>query len=153
MSISKRLRYTIFRRDGFACVYCGRRAPSVTLEVDHRIPRSLGGPDDPSNLCSACWDCNRGKGPLYFEGRTPEQWEVDGCDSWEEWSALLSDGFEWPDHLPWWMERTRDKSPVVLKFDIYAAAAALAPTEVIYANTIDSVMLRAEAFCDVNLPN
>jgi 5-methylcytosine-specific restriction endonuclease McrA len=31
------------------------------LEIDHRIPRAKGGSDDPSNLWTLCFDCNRGK--------------------------------------------------------------------------------------------
>jgi len=35
--------------------------PDVTLEVDHVVPRSRGGTDDPENLVTSCQDCNRGK--------------------------------------------------------------------------------------------
>jgi hypothetical protein len=61
MSISKRVRFSIFQRDDFTCQYCGQRSPDVVLEVDHRHPRASGGTDDPSNLVTACCDCNRGK--------------------------------------------------------------------------------------------
>lgn len=62
MSVSKRLRYEILRRDNYACRYCGRAAPEVKLTVDHVIPESLGGrSDDPGNLVAACEDCNGGK--------------------------------------------------------------------------------------------
>lgn len=56
------VRFDVFKRDDFACVYCGRRPPAVTLEVDHLIPRAEGGDDDYENLVTSCWDCNRGKG-------------------------------------------------------------------------------------------
>lgn len=59
--ISKRLRFAIFTRDSFTCRYCGRSAPEVTLEVDHVQAVSRGGNNDPSNLATACYDCNRGK--------------------------------------------------------------------------------------------
>lgn len=62
MAISKSLRFRILNRDNFTCSYCGRRAPDVRLEVDHVHPRSKGGSDHPSNLKTACFDCNRGKG-------------------------------------------------------------------------------------------
>lgn len=61
MSVSKRLRFEILRRDGHVCRYCGRSAPEVKLTVDHVIPAALGGADDPSNLVAACVDCNAGK--------------------------------------------------------------------------------------------
>lgn len=59
--VSVRTRFEIFKRDGFTCQYCGRRSPDVVLEVDHIDPRCLGGSDDPVNLITSCWECNRGK--------------------------------------------------------------------------------------------
>lgn len=61
MAISKKLRFEIFKRDGFACAYCGRTPPEVLLEIDHIKPRSKKGKDDINNLITACFDCNRGK--------------------------------------------------------------------------------------------
>lgn len=61
MSISKRIRFRVFERDGFRCQYCGQGAPEVALEVDHKTPRCAGGSDDMENLTSACYACNRGK--------------------------------------------------------------------------------------------
>jgi hypothetical protein len=40
---------------------CGQSAPDVKLQIDHVIPEALGGRDDPSNLVTACRDCNAGK--------------------------------------------------------------------------------------------
>lgn len=61
MSIGKKIRFEVFKRDGFQCAYCGKTPPSVTLEVDHIDPKSKGGKDDINNLITACFDCNRGK--------------------------------------------------------------------------------------------
>lgn len=61
MSVSKRTRYEVLRRDNHACRYCGAAAPDVRITVDHVVPVSLGGNDDPSNLVAACVDCNAGK--------------------------------------------------------------------------------------------
>lgn len=61
MSISKRLRYEILRRDNHACRYCGATAPGATLQIDHVVAAALGGTDEPSNLVTACRDCNSGK--------------------------------------------------------------------------------------------
>lgn len=55
-------RWRVLVRDGFTCRYCGRMAPDVVLEVDHVVPRSVGGSDDEDNLVTACYDCNQGKG-------------------------------------------------------------------------------------------
>lgn len=59
--IGKRIRFDIFRRDGFRCRYCGRTAEEVILEVDHVIPVCKGGTNDECNLVTSCFDCNRGK--------------------------------------------------------------------------------------------
>lgn len=64
MAVSKRLRYEVLLRDGFTCRYCGAKAPDVLLEVDHVIPRTLGGTDDLTNLVTACEPCNQGKAAL-----------------------------------------------------------------------------------------
>ncbi|MEU9088172.1 RRXRR domain-containing protein [Streptomyces sp. NPDC048357] len=44
---------------GKACAYCG--ATGVPLNVDHIRPRSRGGSDRISNLCTACVPCNESK--------------------------------------------------------------------------------------------
>lgn len=62
MSISKKLRFEVFKRDKFTCQYCGRTAPDVILEVDHIHPKAANGKDDIMNLVTSCYDCNRGKG-------------------------------------------------------------------------------------------
>ncbi len=57
-----RSRFAIMQRDGFRCQLCGRTAQDgVKLEVDHKHPRAKGGTNDPSNLWTLCFDCNRGK--------------------------------------------------------------------------------------------
>lgn len=61
MAASKRLRYEILRRDNHTCRYCGESAPDVKLTIDHVVPVSLGGSDEPTNLVAACPDCNAGK--------------------------------------------------------------------------------------------
>ena len=60
-SISKKLRFEVFKRDGFQCAYCGQSPPAVVLEIDHIKPISKGGGNDVDNLITACFDCNRGK--------------------------------------------------------------------------------------------
>ena len=60
-SISKKIRFEIFKRDSFTCQYCGESAPKVILEVDHIKPVINGGTNDILNLITSCFDCNRGK--------------------------------------------------------------------------------------------
>lgn len=59
--VSRRLRFEILRRDNHTCRYCGAIAPDVKLTVDHVMPAALGGSNDPTNLVTACVDCNSGK--------------------------------------------------------------------------------------------
>lgn len=60
-SLSKKIRFEIFKRDSFTCQYCGNTPPKVVLEVDHIVPVSKGGDNEINNLLCSCFDCNRGK--------------------------------------------------------------------------------------------
>jgi hypothetical protein len=62
MSLSPRSRFTVLKRDGFTCQYCGRKPPAVVLHVDHITSRYNGGSDDEGNLITSCAECNHGKG-------------------------------------------------------------------------------------------
>ena len=62
MSISKKIRFEVFKRDNFTCQYCGRKPPKVTLEIDHIVSKFENGTDEIYNLITSCYDCNRGKG-------------------------------------------------------------------------------------------
>lgn len=53
-----RLREMVFERDGYECRYCGC---TDELAVDHIIPLSRGGTNDPENLTPACKPCNSSK--------------------------------------------------------------------------------------------
>ena len=59
--LPKSIRFEVFRRDNFTCTYCGRKAPEVKLQIDHYVPWSKGGSNDPANLRTACRECNIGK--------------------------------------------------------------------------------------------
>src|SRR5437660_857004 len=61
-TISKTLRFEVFKRDSFTCQYCGQRAPHVILHCDHVKAVAEGGTTDILNLVTACVDCNLGKG-------------------------------------------------------------------------------------------
>lgn len=60
-TLSKKIRFDVFKRDSFQCQYCGNSPPSVILEIDHILPVSKGGDNQVENLVSSCFDCNRGK--------------------------------------------------------------------------------------------
>lgn len=60
-SLSKKLRFEVFKRDKFTCQYCGKKAPDVILQVDHIDPVALGGTNEILNLITSCQECNAGK--------------------------------------------------------------------------------------------
>lgn len=72
MSISKKIRFEVFKRDGFQCAYCGKTPPAVILEIDHIDPKSKGGKDSINNLLTACFDCNRGKRDIPLDKAPPK---------------------------------------------------------------------------------
>lgn len=69
-SLSKAVRFEVFKRDKFTCQYCGRMAPDVILEVDHINPVANGGTNDIINLITSCKDCNRGKSKKLLSDNT-----------------------------------------------------------------------------------
>lgn len=60
-TISTRVRFEVFKRDGFCCQYCGSTPPKAILHIDHIVPVSKGGDNADSNLVTACDSCNLGK--------------------------------------------------------------------------------------------
>lgn len=59
--ITKSLRFSVLSRDNYTCQYCGKKAPDISLEIDHKVPVSKGGDNTIDNLTTSCFDCNRGK--------------------------------------------------------------------------------------------
>jgi len=51
-------RIRVLKRDGYICAYCGGDA----TQVDHVIPRKVGGGHDLDNLVACCAPCNSAKG-------------------------------------------------------------------------------------------
>lgn len=45
----------------YRCCHCGGLFNKSDIDVDHRIPKKLGGTDDLSNLQALCKSCNRSK--------------------------------------------------------------------------------------------
>lgn len=59
----KTLRKLILERDNWTCYLCGNRAD----QVDHLVPATAGGSDEPSNLAAACGPCNNRKHHRYVD--------------------------------------------------------------------------------------
>lgn len=58
-------RWAVYLRDGLACVYCGVTLDHLIeaggenfLTADHWNPRAAGGTNHPTNLITACYECN-----------------------------------------------------------------------------------------------
>ena len=58
----------IFQRDFYRCGYCIKKFKPKFLTLDHVMPKSRGGSNDPSNLVTACFPCNQKKAD-----KTPEE--------------------------------------------------------------------------------
>jgi hypothetical protein len=89
-------KFKILYRDNFTCRYCGSRPGSENLEVDHVIPRSRNGSDNPCNLVAACVTCNRRKsGTIIFpvdmieRDDTEEGWKIH--KSFGVWAIKFND--------------------------------------------------------------
>lgn len=64
-TVNESSRYSVLHRAGFKCQACGekpRPANDIVLHIDHIIPFSLGGTNEPSNLQVLCNFCNISKG-------------------------------------------------------------------------------------------
>jgi len=65
--VSISMRQRILRRDHYRCYYCRvwlypSQQGAVAPTIDHVVPRSRGGGNDPDNLVAACFSCNQKKG-------------------------------------------------------------------------------------------
>lgn len=65
--ISGQTQQRVWARDGFKCLYCGRKMGETLMTIDHFVPLELGGENDESNYLSSCRGCNKKKGMM-----TPE---------------------------------------------------------------------------------
>lgn len=85
--ITKHRRFELLYRDEFRCLFCGSDPGNDRLHIDHVIPVSKGGSDDPANLATACDRCNQGKKAAIY---VPIRWRVDGrqdAHGWYTWRA------------------------------------------------------------------
>jgi hypothetical protein len=94
VSISKRLRDRIRRQADDRCGYCLSPQKLVLgqLEIEHLLPRALGGKDDEDNLWLACRMCNGYKGK-----------QIKAIDPQTEQPAALFNPRKqkWSEHFMW----------------------------------------------------
>lgn len=60
--VSNKMRFAIYKRDGYRCCRCGASDRFTYLEIDHIIPISKGGKSTYDNLQTLCRKCNIEKG-------------------------------------------------------------------------------------------
>lgn len=122
MGVSKRLRFEIFRRDGFACRYCGAMASATEITIDHVIPVALGGSDEPTNLVTSCSDCNAGKSSSGLGGavvadvaedalRWAKAQKIAAAQMLQEHNVIADQRRAFEEH---WVRCTHDGQPVAL---------------------------------------
>lgn len=98
-TISKKVRFEVFRRDSFTCQYCGRKAPDVVLECDHILPVAEGGENDMMNLITSCRDCNRGKGKVKLDDSHVVEKQRTRLDELNERREQMEMLLEWREEL------------------------------------------------------
>lgn len=72
--IEQGVSWNVYRRDGYACRYCGR--DTVPLTVDHLVTWESGGPSIEVNLVSSCRKCNKVRGNLDYDKWLKEPYYV-----------------------------------------------------------------------------
>lgn len=95
MTVGKRTRFEVFKRDSFTCQYCGKQAPDVVLHVDHIQPVSDGGDDDILNLVTSCRDCNLGKSNVLLSDDTAIAKQKRQLDELQERREQIEMMLEW----------------------------------------------------------
>jgi len=63
----------LYARDNGRCAVCGEHVEFDDMELDHVIPRTLGGEDHPRNLRVTHQRCNRSKGSKLGELRVQRE--------------------------------------------------------------------------------
>jgi len=110
----------LFARDGWRCRFCGCRVVSgrarstiraclpgsvpwgegegyhgaffaMTASVDHVVPHSAGGGNEPENLVTACWSCQFGRGSYTIEelGLLDPRDRLPVVDGWDGLSRVI----------------------------------------------------------------
>lgn len=63
--VSNKMRFSIYKRDGYRCRICGRTEKHDYLEIDHIKPIAKGGKSTYDNLQTLCRRCNKNKGDSF----------------------------------------------------------------------------------------
>jgi hypothetical protein len=126
MTVTKSLRRFVEQRAHERCEYCHYPllVSGGTLHVEHIVPRSQGGSDDPENLALSCQRCNGHKADK-MEGLDPETGHKSRLfhprqDVWDEHFALdretgRIDGLTPTGRATAWELRFNEPHPVAMR--------------------------------------
>lgn len=64
--VTNKIRFAIYKRDGYRCRICGASGNFEQLEIDHIIPIAKGGKTTYNNLQTLCHRCNVQKGDKIY---------------------------------------------------------------------------------------
>lgn len=94
MTVNERTRQLVRKRAKHLCEYCHspERSSSDVFTIDHLVPQSLGGSDDPENLALACRRCNERR-YNFTTGIDPQ--------TQEEVSLFNPRQQQWAEHFIW----------------------------------------------------
>ena len=83
-------RRNVYLRDDYTCQYCGRRMAGKDLNLDHVMPRALGGKATWENLVTSCRRCNCTKGSALPEEVGMRLLRAPDRPSWSTAAALAA---------------------------------------------------------------
>lgn len=77
MTVNEVTRKLVRARAKYLCEYChsSEEASAAQFSIDHILPQSLGGSDEPNNLALACQRCN-GYRYNFITGIDPQTQEI-----------------------------------------------------------------------------
>lgn len=96
-AVPRLIRFEVFKRDKFACQYCGAKAPGVVLQMDHIHPVAEGGTNEIMNLVTACVSCNGGKGARLLDDQSVVERQRQQIEELEERRQQLEMMLKWRD--------------------------------------------------------
>lgn len=93
-------RKAALKRSRGICACCGKKLTTKTMTMDHIIPISRGGTNEPENLIALCEPCNKQKGnllymPIGYYKAMENQSELRQMERHvEKWFATVKDQFD-----------------------------------------------------------
>ena len=91
-------RRNVYLRDGHTCQYCGRVFREEELNLDHVVPRDVGGKTNWENIVTACVRCNSRKA-----NRLPEQagMTLRRAPAKPKWRLVVASSMTAEEHEAW----------------------------------------------------